>query len=523
MNVRAWLRSSSQWGLVLLGGVWLGSCLSSTPMAPEATAQAADQAGAAPAAAGAMPSVTIPDFSELAARANPSVVSIQVFRKLPMGGMQGQMPQIPEQFRPFFPWLFQNPDQQPQQRQQPKQKERLVPASAGSGFVISEDGFIVTNNHVIENGEKIEVELGEDETYPATVVGRDPKIDVALLKIEPKGKLQPLVFGNSNAVRIGQWVVAIGNPFRLNHTVTAGIVSALGRNIGRGNYDNYIQTDASINPGNSGGPLLNLRGEVIGVNTAIITRTGDSAGIGLAVPADMVKNVVDQLRAKGSVQRGWIGVQIQKVTPTMAKGLGLPNARGAVVGMVTPGGPAAKAGLESSDVITHVDGVEIGDYHDLPVRISQLAPGTRVELTIFREGKSLKKALVLGTLPDDPNMQAGDEGSGDADQPDANQTVLGMVLRNIEAADIERFELTEKKGALVVETLQGSAADYAALRPGDVVRSAKVEGKTYDVTNVDELRVAVRKAQDAKADVVVLVIVREGQKALVALDLKVGQ
>ena len=518
MSIRAWLRSSSQWGLVLMGGVWLGSCLGATPMAPESTAQAADRTEAAPAAS-AMPVVTMPDFSELAERANPSVVSIQVFRKL--SGMQGQVPQIPEQLRPFFPWLFQNPDPQQRQQRQP-QRDRLVPSGAGSGFVISDDGYIVTNNHVIDKAEKIEVEVGEDESYTAALIGRDEKIDIALLKIEPRNKLNPLAVGRSQDLRIGQWVVAIGNPFRLNHTVTAGIVSALGRNIGRGNYDNYIQTDASINPGNSGGPLLNLRGEVIGVNTAIITRTGESAGIGLAVPADMVKNVVDQLRSNGSVQRGWIGVQIQKVTPTMAKGLGLPNARGAVVGMVTPGGPAAKAGLESSDVITHVDGVEIGDYHDLPVRISQLAPGTKVELTVFREGKSLKKALVLGTLPDDPNAAAQADAPGEA-EPAESQTVLGMVLRNIEATDIERFELTEKKGALVVETVQGSAADYAALRPGDVVRSAKVEGKSYEVATVEDLRTAVRKAQDVKAEVVVLVIVREGQKALVALDLKAGQ
>lgn len=503
MSLRRWMRVSPVIVLSIAAGLWIGACFQ-TPVTPPAPIAHADELPAAQ-----LPTVTMPDFSTLAAKVMPAVVSILVYKTMPEQTNRGGQG-LPEQLRPFFPWLFQQPN--PHRNTKQKKSERLVPTSAGSGFIISEDGYIVTNHHVVDGGEKVEVQIGEDETYIATIVGSDAKVDLALLKIKGKRKFTALAFGNVDNLRIGNWVLAIGNPFRLKHTVTAGIVSAKERNIGRGNYDNYIQTDASINPGNSGGPLVNMRGEVVGINTAIITRTGESAGIGMAIPADMAQNIITQLRETGKVSRGWLGVQIQKVTPMIATGLGLKKPRGALVAMVTPDSPAKDAGLATGDVIVTLNGKGIHDFHELPIKISQMRPGTTVHLSLVRNGKTLKKTVKLGTMPSDAEL------ADRRKEAVKSATILGMTVRDVTAADIEQLNIKYPIGALVTEIQSGSPAEYAGVQAGDVVRSVKYNGQSKDVRTADQLRKGVKEALSTKAEVVVIVVIRDSNRMLLALE-----
>lgn len=494
-------------------GLWIGACFQ-TPATPPLTLAHAEEAVGDPAIIESMPTVTLPDFATLAEAAMPAVVAIQVFREISPQNDPHNGPRLPEQLRPFFPWLFEQQPHLQKPRNKAPEKKRLVPTSAGSGFLISEDGYIVTNHHVVNGGEKVEVQIGEEETYIATIVGSDEKVDLAVLKIKADRSFTTLSFGDVDKVRIGEWVLAIGNPFRLKHTVTAGIVSAKERNINRGSYDNYIQTDASINPGNSGGPLLNMKGEVIGVNTAIVTRTGESAGIGLAIPADMVKNIVDQLRTTGKVERGWLGVQIQKVTPKIATGLGLETPRGALISMVTKGSPAEDAELETGDVIVSVDGERVGDFHELPIKVSQMTPGTKVKLVLIRDGKNVNRTVKLGRMPSDGDLVQQMSDSEDS------ETLLGMTVRDVTVADLEEYDVKTPKGALVQEVQTSSPAEYGGVRAGDVIRSLKYEGVSVDIATVAEMHKHVNKALDKKAEVLVLVVSRDGQRMLLALDLE---
>ena len=267
----------------------------------------------------------------------------------------------------------------------------------GSGFFITADGYAVTNNHVVQNAENVQVTTDDGKTYTAKVIGTDPRTDLALIKVD--GKDFPYVKLADSAPRVGDWVLAVGNPFGLGGTVTAGIVSARGRDIGAGPYDDFIQIDAPVNKGNSGGPTFDVDGNVIGVNTAIFSPSGGSVGIAFDIPADTVKNVVTQLREKGSVTRGWIGVQIQPVTPDLADSLGLKKAAGALVSEPQPNSPAAKAGIESGDVITSVDGTSVADARELARRIGTMAPGTSVKLGLIHQGQEKTVTLTLGTLP----------------------------------------------------------------------------------------------------------------------------
>ena len=358
----------------------------------------------------------------------------------------------------------------------------------GSGFFITADGYAVTNNHVVQNAENVQVTTDDGKTYSAKVIGTDSRTDLALIKVD--GKDFPFVKLSDNAPRIGDWVLAVGNPFGLGGTVTAGIVSARGRDIGAGPYDDFIQIDAPVNKGNSGGPTFDVEGNVIGVNTAIFSPSGGSVGIAFDIPADTVKNVVAQLRDKGSVTRGWIGVQIQPVTSEIAEGMGLKKAAGALVSEPQPNSPAAKAGIESGDVITSVDGNAVSDARDLARRIGTMAPGTSVKLGVLHQGQEKTVTLTLGTLPNE-KAAANQEKSGAT--PDNDMPKLGLTL-----APSNKMSGAEGSGVVVTAVdPSGVAADHG-FQVGDVILD--VGGKS--VSNPSDVR---KQLADAR---------KEGKRAL---------
>ncbi len=355
-------------------------------------------------------------------------------------------------------------------------ERRQTQQSLGSGFIIDKDGYILTNRHVIEGADKVQVTLPDGKSYDAKIVGRDARTDVGLLKIEPTEPLTVLTLGDSEKAEVGEWVMAIGNPFNFGNSVTVGVVSFVGRDIAledprRGTRIQMIQTDAAINPGNSGGPLLNTRGEVIGINTLIVTNgAAANAGVGFSVPINVAKEILPQLREKGRVVRGWMGVNIQAVTEDLASTYGLKEGKGAYVSAVTPGSPAEKAGVQPEDVILAADGRTIEDNSDLSRYISSKAPGTSVKLDLLR-GKDRKTvSLTLGTFPDEPTEEQGEEGG---------KVSLGMTLRDLTPAFAERMELPRgTRGALVTDVEAGEAAEDAGLVRGDVIVS--VNGQTVD-------------------------------------------
>jgi serine protease Do len=352
--------------------------------------------------------------------------------------------------------------------------------SVGSGFIINANGHVVTNNHVVEGAETVQVRLSDGRELTAKVVGRDPKTDLALLKVEATG-LPVIGLGDSAALQVGEPVMAIGNSFGLEQTVTTGIVSATGRVIGAGPYDDFIQTDTSINPGNSGGPLINARGQVIGINSIIFSRTGGSVGIGFAIPVNLAKNVFSQLAATGRVERGWLGVTIQELTPALVRSLGLPDGRGALVAEVTEGSPAAAAGIKQGDVIVSVGARTISRSADLPPVVANLEPGRAVTLSVIREGKTMPFSATITRLEErEPRATSRTEDQGR----------LGLVLGPV-TPDVAR-ELSlpkETKGVVVREVRQGSPAAEAGIRPADVI----VQVNRRAVGSVDELRQMVDK------------------------------
>jgi serine protease Do len=341
-----------------------------------------------------------------------------------------------------------------------------VVTGQGSGFFITADGYAVTNNHVVQNAENVQVTTDDGKVYAAKVIGTDTRTDLALIKVE--GSNFPYVKLSDSAPRVGDWVLAVGNPFGLGGTVTAGIVSARGRDIGAGPYDDFIQIDAPVNKGNSGGPSFDVDGNVIGVNTAIFSPSGGSVGIAFDIPADTVKNVVTQLREKGNVTRGWIGVQIQPVTPDIADGLGLKTAAGALVSEPQPNSPAAKAGIESGDVITAVDGNSIADARELARKIGMMAPGTSVKLSLLHQGQEKTVTLTLGTLP---NEKAASNQEGQHAAPDSEMPKLGLTL-----APGNKASGSDASGVVVTAVdPNGLAADHG-FQVGDVILD--VGGKT---------------------------------------------
>ncbi|MFT8780080.1 endopeptidase [Acetobacter orientalis] len=455
------------------------------------------------------PSQKIPDFVGLVKQVKPAVVSITSTIKADalegeeggMGGMGGGMGGMPFP----FPFPF----------QMAPQHSRQTVEARGSGFLISADGYVVTNNHVVKGATKVTVTLDDGTTLPAKVIGRDGKTDLALLKVTPSQKLPFIELGESDDVQPGEWVIAVGNPYGLGGTVTAGIVSARGRDINEGPYDNFIQIDAPINRGNSGGPLFTQDGKVVGVNTAILSPSGGgSIGIGFAIPSDTVRSVTDQLRKTGHVVRGYLGVNAQVVSPAMAKALNLPSTpdgvppSGALIASVSPDSPAEKAGLKSEDVITSFNGQKVTTPHDLAVRVAAVAPGTDVKVGYVRSGKAETASLKIGNL-----AGANNDGGLDGSSTNAGQH-LGVSLTPL-SADLRR-QLgvgASVHGVVVNEIQPGSPADQAGIRAGDIIQA--VGGQAVETPRAAVT--AVRAALGAKKPVL-LRILRDGQSLFIAIS-----
>ncbi|MBW2542476.1 MAG: DegQ family serine endoprotease [Deltaproteobacteria bacterium] len=425
-------------------------------------------------------------FADLAERTSPGVVNIATSRTVIQNA-----PRSLEEF--FFGLPFGgNPHQFP--GSPGEGIARKIP-NLGSGFVISEDGYIVTNNHVVEDVDEITVIFDDETELDATVVGRDPKTDIALIRVEADKKLFALPLGDSKAVRPGEWVVAIGNPYGLEHTVTAGIVSAKHRVISGGSYDDYIQTDAAINPGNSGGPLINLSGEVIGINTAINPQANT---IGFAVPINMAKAILPQLRAEGHVTRGWLGVMIQKITPELAKEFELESESGALVSKVVPDGPADEAGVKRSDVIVEFDGKSIADLSELPRVVAETPVGKKVEVVVVRDGKRKTLRAKVGELPQPELAEL-------ASRSEQGPAAFGFTVQDLNPELAQQLGLDTDKGVLITAVKPGSPADDAQLRRGDVI----LEVDRSEVEDVGDLRSQLEAADDGA-----LLLIRRGDSTV---------
>jgi len=395
-------------------------------------------------------------FAILARELAPGVVNVHTSKTV-----ERSLPDFGFPFGDPFGDLFRGPFGGPQQPQQAPAPRRFTVPSLGTGFVISEKGLIVTNNHVVEDVEKIEVVFSDGTRSQAEIVGTDPKTDIALIRAKAKRTYVPLRLGDSDALLPGDWVIAIGNPFGLDHTVTVGIVSATGRDIGQGPYDDFIQTDAAINPGNSGGPLLNLAGEVIGINSAINPQANT---IGFAVPINMAKEILPQLEANGRVVRGWLGVGVQPVTPDLADALGLETQEGALVSQVTPGSPAAEAGLERGDVIVRLAGRPVERMRELPRAVAATPPGTKVELEVIHNGKRETKTVKIAELEEETapaTAPAEDDGQG--------STAFGFDISDVPSELRQQLGLGREEGALITRVYPGGPAEESGLRAGDVV------------------------------------------------------
>jgi serine protease Do len=409
-------------------------------------------------------------FSELAKQAQPGVVNIRTVKTVKGGGRV---------FRHFFGNPF-NP-QDPFHNFGPAPDERAPDykqRSLGSGFIIDRDGYIVTNNHVIEGADEIKVSLADDKEFDAEIVGRDPNTDLALIKIKGASDLVPLKLGDSDKLAVGSWVVAIGSPFGLQQTVTAGIVSAKGRVIGSGPYDDFIQTDASINPGNSGGPLLNMNGEVVGINTAIVAQ---GQGIGFAIPINLAQGIIGQLKTHGSVTRGWLGVGIQDLTPELAEYYGLKDKKGVLVAQVFEGDPADKAGIKAKDVIVEVDGKPVGSSRELTAMIAAIPVGQKTPVKILRDGQEKTVNVEIAKRPESERL---------AKSESENGSELGIQIAEITPELARRFGHSEtEKGVVVVGVKPGSKAEEAGVQQGDLVK----EVNRKPVTTPDELRAEIEK------------------------------
>ena len=443
----------------------------------------------------------LPDFTELVEKASPAVVNISTVKVVETSE------RLKKFFEPFKNFPFDDFFKKFFEGLPEKQKQHAL----GSGFIISEDGYIVTNYHVISKADEIKVILeGGKKTYSAKVIGTDPETDLALLKIDAKEPLPYLKFGDSDKVKPGQWVIAIGNPFGLDHTVTAGIISAKGRVIGAGPYDNFLQTDASINPGNSGGPLLNMKGEVIGINTAIIA---SGQGIGFAIPSNMAKKVIEQLKKYGKPKRGWLGVTIEDIDEEKAKALGLSKPMGALVVSVVEGDPADKAGIKAGDVILAVNDRPIKDSRDLTRVIGNFPPGEKVKITIWHRGKIKKVWVKLGERsisisklkkfrPKSPKFRFGN-------------WILGMKLKKVTPEVAKELGLKSLKGIVVLEVKENSLAYNSDIRPGDVI----LQANGNPVSSVEEFKNIIEN-DASKKGVLLLLINREGQNLFRTINLK---
>jgi serine protease Do len=474
--------------------VWTAFCLAvgfGTAMAMDLSkSPQPSQAGTVSSAS--EPVSTAPmSFAPLAKKASPSVVNISVMKKVE-GPDESPLPFGPnDPFRDFFDRFFRG--------QIPKNYEQK---GLGSGFILDKDGYILTNNHVVDGADEVKVKLADGREFKAKIIGRDPKTDLALIKIPPDKSLVPLPLGDSDKLEVGDWVIAIGNPFGLGNTVTAGIVSAKYRHLGMGSYDNFIQTDASINPGNSGGPLLNTAGEVVGINSAIYSESGGSIGIGFAIPINMAKELLPQLKA-GKVIRGWLGVMIQKITPDLKAKLGLKDEKGALVADVVTGGPADRAGIKRGDVIVGFDGKEITGSNELPYIVASTPVGKLVKVDVIRKGMRRSFEVKIGELKEEKTGQAlGQE-----------KPKLGMTVREITPEIAKNLGLSESSGVVITQVQDSSPAAEAGLRPGDVILE-------LDHASIPDVNAFNKKIHEYKKGDVILLLVKR-QDSTLFLTLKV--
>ena len=447
---------------------------------------------------------TPPSFADLAEKLGPTVVNIYttqtVKARSPHGRQFGPGRELPEQFRRFFGI----PDGVEPHEQAPEREMKQT--SLGSGVIISKDGYIVTNNHVVENADEIKIRLTSHDEYDAKLIGRDPKTDLALIKISPKNDLPVATFGDSEHLRVGDWVLAIGNPFGLEQTVTAGIVSAKGRTLGSTPYENFIQTDASINPGNSGGPLFDLQGRMVGINTAIYSRGGGNIGIGFAIPVKMAQNVIGQLKEHGAVVRGWLGVMIQQVTPELASQFNLDRPIGALVGEVSPDSPAEKGGIKEGDVIIAFQDKEITQMSMLPSMVAQTRVGTDAKVTIIRKGKKKTLTIKIAKLKEDAVVAGQSE-------PDAGRE-LGLSAQELTPELAQSLGLDDDKGVIVADVESGSPAAETGIRRGDLI----LEINRTPIKKMQDYLSALEKRQ--KGNSILLWIKRGDHKRFVVITSK---
>ncbi|HXH84578.1 MAG TPA: DegQ family serine endoprotease [Candidatus Tectomicrobia bacterium] len=441
---------------------------------------------------------TSPDWTAIAKAVKPAVVNVSVSKKLVSDPRVGAPERGPGRPGPFGE---RDPFEEFFRRFGPDRPSRPIRAS-GSGFVISPDGYIITNNHVVDGADEVRVKFADGRELDAKVVGRDPKTDLALIKVDATG-LPVVPLGDSDELQVAEPVMAIGNPFGLAQTVTTGIVSATGRVIGAGPYDDFIQTDASINPGNSGGPLINARGQAIGVNTAIFSRTGGSVGIGFAIPINLAKTVTTQLAERGHVVRGWLGVTIQPVTPELARSFSLGEPKGALVSSVAEDSPAKKAGLQAGDVIVGYDGKRVERSDELPRIVAETPVGRTVSIEVIRNGKRQTLSATIARLQDEEVVASA------ATEP--SRATLGVAVAPLTPELARELGVKSERGVVVREVRDGSPADEAGLRPGDVIK----EVNRKPVTSPEDLRKAVE--EHGKGKPVLLLVERRGATIFVTV------
>lgn len=437
-------------------------------------------------------------FIAVAKSSRASVVNISSTRKV-----QRQQPGSENPFfnDPFFRRFF-GEEFERRFRQQPRERQERRQGGMGSGVIVSDDGYIVTNNHVVQNADEIEVLLGDKRKFSAKLVGTDPKTDLAVIKIEAS-QLSVLPWGNSGNLQVGEMVMAVGNPFGLNQTVTLGIISAVGRaNMGIVDYEDFIQTDAAINPGNSGGALVNLRGELIGINTAIFSRSGGYMGIGFAIPSNMVKNVMNSLRTHGKVVRGWLGVNIQEITHDLAKQFEASDNQGALVSDVVDGSPAEKAKFKRGDIIIHYNGTPVKDPTHLRTLVSSTPPGTNVTFTVFREKQKKDITVHIEEMPQDVATAAGSESGSTT----GNHALAGVTVENL-SSNGGQGSGRRLSGVQVTKTQPGSPAEAAGLRPGDIIR----EVNRKPVKNVSQFDTITSQLNPNKS---VLILLTRGRSTI---------
>ena len=468
--------------LCLLAGVSISSAIDQYQAGGRIAAVANAQAPAV--------SQGLPDFATLAKRVGPSVVNVSTTQ------VRKAAADVPS------PFDGDDPMSQFWQRffggRIPRGSQRQM--GLGSGFIIDRNGTILTNYHVVDGAQKISVTLSDGKSYDAKVLGKDEKTDIAVIKIDAGQDLPAVTLGDSDRLDVGEWVMAIGNPFGLDHTVTSGIVSAKGRQIGAGPYDNFIQTDASINPGNSGGPLINLRGEVVGITTAIYSQSGGNIGIGFAIPTNSIKEVLPQLKDKGRVVRGYLGTTVQKITPEIADSLGVKQQRGALVADVVRGSPAERAGIKTGDIITEFNSKEVKDSTELPGLVARVAPGTGTSIKVLRDGKEMTLAITVGEMKDTEVAASGQQGE------------LGLAVQPVTPEVAQSLGLDRAEGLVITEVKPGSAADDAGLREGDLITQIN----RRPVKNLADYN---REMAQSKKGQSVLLLVRRGD-ASVFLALK---